>query len=183
MPVQVYILRHIPQQWADWLAPSRTTQQKVSDAVSGAGAAHVASSRHSLHLHPTAVRNNADTWFNRGSPVNRVCCTTELLLCSGYAVAGAAKAAHEQAAGAFDSANAAVDGGLDAVSQKAKVRRLCNVRMPCRLLILPARVMPQSRCLGVVSCLEKDLERRETCPEEEVGSATLAAFCETKHEG
>lgn len=41
---EVYILRHIPQQWADWLAPSRTTQQKVSDAVSGAvaGAAKAA---------------------------------------------------------------------------------------------------------------------------------------------
>jgi hypothetical protein len=71
---EVYILRHLPQQVSDWIAPSRTMQQRVSDAVSGAG----------------------------------------------EAVTGVAKAAHQQAAGAFDSANAAVDGGLDAVSEKAQ---------------------------------------------------------------
>lgn len=51
------------------------------------------------------------------------------LLHAGEAVTGAAKAAHEQAAGAFDSANTAVDEGLEAASQKAQVR--CDGALAC----------------------------------------------------
>lgn len=37
--LQVYILKHLPNQVSEWLVPTRTTQQRASDAVSSAGAA------------------------------------------------------------------------------------------------------------------------------------------------